>query len=184
MKKAVARVELRSAKIPSLPGIVADHYWLLVFQAAEGRQRAEQCAADTHGALQFPNSFAGAEVPTIENQILKNELPRALRLLAEALHKRRQRGRLLPLDKNRQRAFAEITGRVRMFLAKSTRPGDRTRQCILKSTLYQNYRLWVIENLGDKATPLGKHKFNERVRLSGVEQFTPKGGSDTWNLLL
>ena len=38
MKKAVARVELRSAKIPSLPGIVADHYWLLVFHAAESCQ--------------------------------------------------------------------------------------------------------------------------------------------------
>lgn len=41
MKEAVARVELRSAKIPSFPGIVADHYWLVVFHAAERRQLQE-----------------------------------------------------------------------------------------------------------------------------------------------
>ena len=70
-----------------------------------------------------------------------------------------------------------------MFLAESTRPGDRSRQCILKSALFQKYRLWVIDNLGDKAIPLGKWKFNERVQLSGVELFTPKGGSETWDLL-
>lgn len=70
-----------------------------------------------------------------------------------------------------------------MFLAESTRPGDRSRQCILKSALFQKYRLWVIDNLGDKAIPLGKWKFNERVQLSGVELFTPKVGSETWDLL-
>ena len=36
------KVELRAAKIPSLPGIVADHYWLLVFHAAEG-SHPHQC---------------------------------------------------------------------------------------------------------------------------------------------
>ena len=35
------RVELRAAKIPSLPGIIADHYWLLVFHAGEGSQCLE-----------------------------------------------------------------------------------------------------------------------------------------------
>ena len=33
---SLGRVELRAAKIPSLPGILADHYWLLVFHADEG----------------------------------------------------------------------------------------------------------------------------------------------------
>ena len=33
------RVELRAAKIPSIPGIIADHYWLLVFHATEGCHR-------------------------------------------------------------------------------------------------------------------------------------------------
>lgn len=37
----VVRVELHAAKIPSLPGIVADHYWLLVFHAAEGSMHQE-----------------------------------------------------------------------------------------------------------------------------------------------
>ena len=36
------KVELRAAKIPSLPGIVADHCWLLLFHAAEG-SHPHQC---------------------------------------------------------------------------------------------------------------------------------------------
>ena len=158
---------------------------MLVFSANSVPAASEQSNAllTRVAHFEFPNSFAGAEDPTIEKQILENELPGVLRLLVGALHKRRQRGRFLPLDKDRQRAFAEKTDRVRMFLAESTRPGDRSRQCILKSALFQKYRLWVIDNLGDKAIPLGKWKFNERVRLSGVELFTPKGGSETWNLL-
>ena len=32
----MGRVELRAAKIPSFPGIIADHYWLLVFHVNEG----------------------------------------------------------------------------------------------------------------------------------------------------
>ena len=31
----MGRVELRAAKIPSFPGIFADHYWLLVFHTGE-----------------------------------------------------------------------------------------------------------------------------------------------------
>ena len=158
---------------------------MLVFSANSVPAASEQSNAllTRVAHFEFPYSFAGAEDPSIEKHILENELPGVLRLLVQALHKRRQRGRFLPLDKDRQRAFAEKTDRVRMFLAESTRPGDRSRQCILKSALFQDYRLWVADNLGDKAIPLGKHKFNERVRLSGVELFTPKGGSETWNLL-
>ena len=37
----MVRVELRAAKIPSLPGIIADHYWLLLFHAAEDSQLQE-----------------------------------------------------------------------------------------------------------------------------------------------
>ena len=34
----MVRVELRAAKIPSLPGLIADHYWLLVFRTSYGGQ--------------------------------------------------------------------------------------------------------------------------------------------------
>ena len=37
----MVRVELRAAKIPSLLGIIADHYWLLLFHAAEDSQLQE-----------------------------------------------------------------------------------------------------------------------------------------------
>lgn len=40
-KSVMGRVELHAAKIPSLPGIIADHYWLLVFHAAEGSMHQE-----------------------------------------------------------------------------------------------------------------------------------------------
>ncbi len=37
----VVRVELHAAKIPSLPGLIADHNWLLVFHDAEGSQHQD-----------------------------------------------------------------------------------------------------------------------------------------------
>ena len=38
----MSRVELRAAKIPSLPGIFADHYWLLVFHTGKDNT-LQQC---------------------------------------------------------------------------------------------------------------------------------------------
>ena len=38
----MVRVELRAARIPNFAGIIADHYWLLVFHAAEDSQ-LQQC---------------------------------------------------------------------------------------------------------------------------------------------
>ena len=35
----MVRVELRAAKIPCLPGIIADHNWLLVFHTTEGKRQ-------------------------------------------------------------------------------------------------------------------------------------------------
>ena len=33
------KVELRAARIPGLPGVFADHYWLLVIRAGDGGKR-------------------------------------------------------------------------------------------------------------------------------------------------
>ena len=38
----LSKVELRAAKIPSLPGIIADHYWLLVFHTRE-ENKLQKC---------------------------------------------------------------------------------------------------------------------------------------------
>ena len=38
----MVRVELRAAKIPNFPGIIADHYWLLVFRTAGG-SKPQKC---------------------------------------------------------------------------------------------------------------------------------------------
>ncbi len=133
--------------------------------------------------FEFPNSFAGREDKTIEDSILANELPGILRLMVEALHQRKKRGNFLPLDANRQQKFAEQTDKVRMFLRECTIAGDRSRICIPRSELYEIYKLWAEENSGRRGLHLGKQKFNERVRLAGVDEFTPKGGTMCWNLL-
>ena len=134
--------------------------------------------------FEFPHSFQGREDKTIEERILRDEIPGVLRLMVEALHKRKQRGNFLPLDEGRQQAFAERTDRVRMFLAERTMPGDRSRRCIPRSELYQLFCSWVEEEHGGKAGRiLGKHKFNERVRLAGVGEFKPQGGAWCWDLI-
>ena len=57
--------------------------------------------------FKFPNSFEGREDKTIEERILREEIPGVLRLMVEALKKRKQRGNFLPLDGERQKDFAE-----------------------------------------------------------------------------
>jgi len=132
--------------------------------------------------FEFPHSFQGREDKTIEERILRDEIPGVLRLMVEALHKRKQRGNFLPLDEGRQQAFAERTDRVRMFLAERTAPGNKGPRCIPRSELYQLFCSWVEEEHGGKAGRiLGKHKFNERVRLAGVGEFKPEGGSWRWD---
>ncbi|WP_322765062.1 DNA polymerase [Cyanobium usitatum] len=132
--------------------------------------------------FEFPHSFQGREDKTIEERILRDEIPGVLRLMVEALHKRKQRGNFLPLDEGRQQAFAERTDRVRMFLAERTAPGKKGPRCIPRSELYQLFCSWVEEEHGGKAGRiLGKHKFNERVRLAGVGEFKPEGGSWRWD---
>ncbi|MCP9914487.1 hypothetical protein KBZ07_13990, partial [Cyanobium sp. BA20m-14] len=134
--------------------------------------------------FEFPTSFVGREDKTIEDRILRDEIPGVLRLLVEALHKRKLRGNFLPLDPGRQQAFAERTDRVRMFLVERTVPGDRSPRCIPRSNLYQLFCSWVEEEHGGKAGwILGKHKFNERVRLAWVQEFKPEGGTWCWDLI-
>ena len=35
------KVELRAARIPGLPGLIADHYWLLVIREGENDSQRE-----------------------------------------------------------------------------------------------------------------------------------------------
>ena len=133
---------------------------------------------------EFPFSFVGREDKSIEDKILNEELPGILRLMVEALHKRKQRGNFLPLDQTRQQAFAEKTDRVRMFLKECTQPGDRSNRCIKRPDLFQLFNDWLTEEHGgSKRYGLGKQKFNERVRLAGVQEFKPQGGAWSWDLI-
>jgi len=134
--------------------------------------------------FKFPNSFEGREDKTIEERILRDEIPGVLRLMVEALQKRKHRGNFIPLDEERQKAFAEQTDRVRMFLAEHTRPGGKGPRCITRANLYQIFCNWVdAEHAGRAGRILGKHKFNQRVRLVGVPEFKPPSGSWCWDLI-
>lgn len=133
--------------------------------------------------FEFPSSFVGREDKRIEDRIL-GEIPGILRLLVEALHRRKQRGNFLPQDSGRMQHFAERADKVRLFLRDCTSPGNRSSRCLDRPALFDLYKDWTEEeNGGRKGLHLGKHKFNERVRLAGVEPFKPKGGSWRWDLI-
>ena len=133
--------------------------------------------------FEFPSSFVGRENKGVEDRIVA-EIPGILRLLVEALHRRKQRGNFLPQDSDRMQHFAERADKVRLFLRDCTSPGNRSSRCLDRPALFELYKDWTEEeNGGRKGLHLGKHKFNERVRLAGVEPFKPKGGSWRWDLI-
>jgi|GEM_PF-1670895 len=133
--------------------------------------------------FEFPYSFVGREDKRVEDRIL-GEIPGILRLLVEALHRRKQRGNFLPQEPGRMKHFAERADRVRLFLRECTSPGNRSSRCLSRPALFDMYKNWTEEeNGGRKGLHLGKQKFNERVRLAGVEPFKPKGGSWCWDLI-
>jgi hypothetical protein len=104
--------------------------------------------------------------------------------MVEALYERKLRGNFLPLNEERQKAFAEQTDRVRLFLAEHTRPGGKGPRCITRANLYPMFCNWAdAEHAGKAGRILGKHKFNDRVRLAGVAEFKPPSGSWCWDLI-
>ena len=124
----------------------------------------------------FNRSFLGREDPGIEDRLMA-ELPGIIRLMVVALAERRRRGRFLECDRAVMDDFARRSDQVRRFLAECTRPApDRPRECLATSYVYKLYQDWTKEQGGPQARPLGKHKFNERVREAGIFDFKTASG--------
>ena len=71
-----------------------------------------------------------------------------------------------------------------MFLAECTRPGGKGPRCITRANLYLMFCKWVeAEHAGRAIRILGKHKFNDRVRLVCGPVFKPPSGSWCWDLI-
>jgi len=131
----------------------------------------------------FANSFIGKEDPGIEDRMMQ-ELPGIMRRLTEALMARKCRGRPLPCDEAATEQFRLASDKVALFLSERTRPGNRSRRCITRPDLYQQFVEWSQEEQGNRnARVLGKQKFNARVENAGVELFKPAGDVLRWNLL-
>ena len=167
------------------PRFVMQNQAMLVFSANNIPATSENSGAFLArvSPFEFPSSFVGREDKGVEDRILA-EIPGILRLLVEALHRRKQRGNFLPQDSDRMQHFAERADKVRLFLRDCTSPGNRSSRCLERPALFDLYKNWTEEeNGGRKGPQLGKHKFYERVRLAGVECFKPQGGSWCWDLI-
>lgn len=131
----------------------------------------------------FANSFIGNEDPGIEERMMQ-ELPGIMRRLTEALMARKHRGQPLPCDEAAMEKFRLASDKVELFLSERTRPGDRSRNCITRAALYEQFKEWSQEDQGNKhARVLGKQKFNARVENAGKEILKLEGDTRRWNLL-
>lgn len=122
----------------------------------------------------FPRSFAGAEDPSIENTIMRDELPGVLVRWIVALSRLTQRGTFAVTDPDAASEFETATDRVRLWVAE-----ERATVALLpdgtavaegmtvgtatgttKADLFEAYRSWAKDN-GYGA--IGKQKFLARL---------------------
>lgn len=138
-------------------------------------------------AFRFERSFLGSEDQRVEDAILQ-EAPGIVRRLVEALHNRIGRGSFLKPDAATQADFADRSDRVRLFLRERTRPAAKqSKDCIPMADLFPEYCRWVQEShdpdrQGRAINHLGKHRFNDRVRGAGVEEFKLPRDERRWLL--
>jgi putative DNA primase/helicase len=135
----------------------------------------------------FSNSFAGAEDPTLERQIM-TELPGILVRLQRAYARRMDRGRPLATDPAIQAVFEEASDRVRQFVRECCqvvpvevdRGGTRGGNQSTISQLYTAFQRWAANE--GKAT-LAKSKLKMRLsNVPGVVEQVSSGKSRGWNL--
>lgn len=114
--------------------------------------------------IPFPNTFAGAEDPTIEDR-LALELPGILVRLVGAYQAHAARGGYLdtPATRRAGAEFAQASDRVRLFLAEATDPDPDGS--IPRAQLYRDFETWCTDN---RRQSLGKHKFFDLVRAAGL----------------
>lgn len=153
---------------------------LVVFSANEVPTVSETSKAWTArvAPFKFPNSFLGAEDPSIEQAMLA-ELPGIFRRWVLALQAQLVRGGYIEAPSHTEE-FIRKTNRVAEFLAERTMPSANP-EGTLRPSLYAEYRLWAEANGGQ---PMGRNRFFDSVRTMGVEEFKPKNGAWTFEVVL
>ena len=123
--------------------------------------------------IPFPNTFAGAEDPTIEDR-LSLELPGILVRLVEAFQRYAERGGYMDTLATRRVAdqFARASDRVRLFLAEAgTADADAWTA---RPDMLRGFEKWCHEN---RRNQLGSQKFYALVETAGFRLSKRRG---TW----
>ena len=152
---------------------------LLAFSANEIPAVSDPSGAYAARAVpfHFANSFVGRENPALELELME-ELPGILNRLIRALKAHRERGSYLGADAATREAFDRQSNRVKEFLDEMTRPTVKPKGTP-RSDLWIAWKEWAYAN-GYLAG--GRNKFLEKVRKLEVEEFKPKGGSESFAL--
>lgn len=123
-------------------------------------------------AIEFPNSFAGAEDPRIEDRIM-GELQGILVRWATAWQRGYLRGSALPADADVQARFEAGSDRVRQFISGCCEVDPEMVGFTTTTDLYAAFRRWVEEQGGSR---LGRNMFGARLAHSpGVKAVVQSG---------
>lgn len=155
---------------------------LVVFSANEVPTVSETSKAWTArvAPFKFPNSFLGTEDPSIEQAMLA-ELPGIFRCWVIALQKQLARGGYIDTSGSGDNdEFLRRTNRVQEFLFERTKPSTNPKGT-LRPNLYAQYQVWAQANGGQ---PMGRNRFFDSVRTLGVDEFKPKNGAWTFEVVL
>ncbi len=135
---------------------------------------ASRAYANRIKPFQFPYSFAGREDPSIEERMMRDELPGILVRWVAAWQRHRARGGYLPTDPRVMREFETRSDRVALWVSEkcTVHPEAAGRlvgpdQGTKKSTLHEMFKAWAKDE--DSSSPMSSRKFIERLQsVNGV----------------
>jgi putative DNA primase/helicase len=128
--------------------------------------------------FRFNASFAGAEDPTIEQEMMR-ELPGILVRWVKAYQRRVARGHALETAADVRAEFEVASDRVRQFVAARLEVG---RGWATTTDLHRAFKEWSSDNGGHA---MGKIKFAQRMHLvPGAELVTNSAKTRGWNVTL
>lgn len=155
---------------------------LIVFSANEVPAVAETSKAwmSRVSPFKFPNSFIGAEDPSIEEAMMA-ELPGIFRRHILALQAQLARGGgYMPVTHDDVAEFQRKTNRVEEYLFDRTRRVERP-DGTERARVQADYRMWCEAN---GYLPMGRNHFFAALRTAGVDEFKPAGGVWTFALVI
>lgn len=145
---------------------------LIVFSANEVPSVSESSKAwiSRIAPFEFPNSFIGAEDPSIEEAMMR-ELPGIFRRWVLALQAHLERGGYLPADVAASQEFLRRSNKPAEFLHETTVPTINPEGTD-RALIYAKYKTWAEVNGGH---PMGRNKFFDNLRSLGVDEFRVMG---------